>query len=650
MGCAPRARGSPVKDARFSDAARWREQHAELRRRGAALFAEFGDPIPLLSGVAKVLRGERDTAAELPAELASEVEGFAGEREVRALGALFAIARCLAAEALSGEPSAERLQVQAERLHRSPAWVLEAFEVEVLALLERCESAVREGWLTAFEAAPPLPTRAAGPAAAVQVFRPQGRWKIEDPFELWNDRDANAALILVSAYAPGGLLREADPDRWFRAVDRWDDGRLVEGALFGSHVAHDADALMHWLAVASPVFDAAGAWTGRTAASILTLRVLDHAKELVTATLPAPGAAEEPGAIAELRDRELPALFDKAWRVLLARPDGLVLATALHTRLSAPDNWPRGWRVDYPAIARRCLEQVLASARPPARVLRSLHARRQYSGGQPARGPHASALTALRAAVAIAPDEPANDVELVEWFVELLSSDSADWQAFAHMGALDGLLSTLANRFARIPGVLERCDVAYRALEPGRRRGEFARGHGQNDAERASILLLAVVLGILQHRGNEELAGEMGDALARTFQRSLRLALVKPQHHVATVSARSLLACAIAVRAKADPGSLKTCLAPVLSDPGHAAECVKTLLGVVPADVIAQALDVGTQGLRGFVAHVEAWAAATGHPDDRAAAEGLASALRAKGGVTPERLDRPGRGDDGVDG
>jgi hypothetical protein len=63
---------------------------------------------------------------------------------------------------------------------------------------------------------------------------------------------------------------------------------------------HDVEALLHWLAIASPVFDASGAWTGRTAASTLTLRVVDHAKALVTATLPRPGTAEEAAAIAEL--------------------------------------------------------------------------------------------------------------------------------------------------------------------------------------------------------------------------------------------------------------------------------------------------------------------------------------------------------------
>jgi hypothetical protein len=105
--------------------------------------------------------------------------------------------------------------------------------------------------------------------------------------------------------------------------------------------------------IAARVFDDAGAWTGRTAASTLTLCVVDHAKALVTATLPKPGTTEEAAAIAELRDQELLALFEKAWSVLLARPDGLALAIALHTRLAVPNNWPRVWRVEYPAIARR---------------------------------------------------------------------------------------------------------------------------------------------------------------------------------------------------------------------------------------------------------------------------------------------------------
>jgi hypothetical protein len=614
-----------VKDPRFSDDVRWREQHAELRRRGAAIFAEFGDAPALLSGVGKILR-EQDAAEGLPQELASAVEAFVERREVGALGALSSIGRCLAIEALSGAPSAERVQLAAERLHRSPSWVLEAFEVEVLALLAQCEPAMRDAWLTAFETEPSLPTRTAGPRTAVEVFRPQGCWTIESPFELWNDRDADAAIVFVGAYAPQTVLREADADRWFRAVDRWGDGRLVEGALFGSHVVHDPEALLHWLAIASPVFDGAGPWTGRTAASTLTLRVVDHAKALVTATLPKPGTVEEAGAIAELRDRELPALFEKAWRVLLARPDGLALATALHARLAAPNNWPRVWRVEYPAIARTCLERALASARPPVRQLRAHHGLRQRSNGKPAQGAHASALTALRAAAVLAPEEPANEVELFEWFTELLTSPAADWDAFAHQQAIDGLLETLTRRLERVDDILERCDAVYRSLEFGRRCGEFVRGRGLNDTQRASVVLLGLVLHVLLQRGGD--APGTRQALGRTFERARRLGLVSQPLSVAgAVSPRPLLTSAIAATAALDPESLPRRLAPLTCHPGHAAECIIAVLKVVPGEELKKALGVAT--LQDFAASVEAWACATDRPDDRAAAASLAAVLDA---------------------
>jgi hypothetical protein len=615
-----------VRDTRFSDSAKYERQLLELRERGAALLRELGEPSELIAQTRKILRGE--AVASLPQQLSAEVENFTHGREVRSAGSLSAIASSLAAEALSGEPSAERVQRQAERLHRSPAWGLSAFETVALAILTGLDSVSREAWLTAFEAAPPLPARAAGPTASVEVFRPQGRWTIESPFELWNDPGADAPILLVSAYAPGTLLREADPDRWFRAVDRWNDGRLVDGALFGGHVLHDADALLHWLAIASPVFDSAGVWTGRTAASVLTLRVLKHAEALVGATLPKPSASlDDDSALRDLRDRELPAFFQRAWSVLLARSDGLALATALHTRLSARNNWPRVWRVEYPAIARTCLEQALSAARPPAQQLRMLHGARQHSDGHPARGAHASALTALSAAVVIAENEPANEVELFEWFVELLASPAADWDAFAHQQALDGLLARLSYRVARIDDIVERWDAVYRSLDFGRHSGEFARGRGLNDAQRASVVLLGLALHVLLQRGGD--APGTRRALGRVFERALRLALVSQPLSVAgAVSPRALLTSVVAATAKLDPESLRRRLAPLTSDPGHAAECVTVLLKVVPEEELKKVL--GGVTLQDFAASVEAWACATDHPDDRTAAANLAAALEGK--------------------
>ena len=274
------------------------------------------------------------------------------------------------------------------------------------------------------------------------------------------------------------------------------------------------------------------------------------------------------------------------------------------------------------------LERVWdASAHLPARLLRTLHAKRQHSGGQPARGAQGSALTALRAALVIAPDEPANDVELFEWFAELLTSPAADWDAFTHQQALDGLLAALARRVARVDDIVERCDGVYRSLELGRRCGEFACGRGLNEAQRASLVLLALLLHVLERRGIE--APNMREALARTFERALRLALVSQPLPVAgSVRPRALVTLAVAVSAKLDPESLPTRFAPLRSDPGHAAECVKVLLDVVPEELLRRVLGVAT--LQDFAKSVDTWVCATDHPDDRAAAASLAAALDVK--------------------
>jgi hypothetical protein len=616
-----------VRDARFSVQATHEQQILQLCEQGAARLGELGEPHELIAMVGNVLRGE--SVAGIPQLLGAEVVNFAQGREVRSGGALSAIARHLAAAATSGEPSAERVQAHAERLHRSPAWVLNAFEREVLALLGRLEPTPREAWLKAFEAAPPrpLPPPAAGPPPSIEVFRPQAGRKINSPFELWDDRDADPEILLLCAYAPGTLLREIDPDRWFRAVDQWHDARLVYGALWGEHVLHDAEALLRWLAMASPTFDAAGDWTGRSAAAVLTLRVLEHAEALVTTTRPSSQEFDDEAiAISDLRDRELPALFQEAWIALLARPDGLALATALHAHLGAPNSWPRSYRVDWLGIARESLERALTSGRSSVRLLRLLHGKRQ-AAGEAARGAHASALTALRAAATIASDDSANDLELLEWFSELLTSKAADWDAFTHQGAVDGLLAALALRFARIPDVVERLDASYRALEFGRRIGEFARGRGLNDAQRASVVLLALLLNVLLNRADAPEGTR--EALGCAFERALRLVLVSQDLRIAgSVSPRPVLTYAVALTAKFDPESLARRLASLMSDPGHAAECVKMLLdaALVPGEVLQRAL--GVASLQDFAAWIDTWARATDAPEDRAVAASLTDMLQ----------------------
>jgi hypothetical protein len=93
------------------------------------------------------------------------------------------------------------------------------------------------------------------------------------------------------------------------------------------------------------------------------------------------------------------------------------------------------------------------------------------------------------------------------------------------------------------------------------------------------------------------------------------------------LSPRPLLTSAIAATATLDPESLRRRLAPLTSDTGHAAECVTVLLKIVPKEELTKALGVVT--LQDFAASVEAWACATDHPDDRAAAASLTAALDA---------------------
>jgi hypothetical protein len=621
--------GEIVKDPRFVDEAEWILGNQRGRARGEALMRELGDASVLTLGVRAILSGDvdRSAAEKLPVTLAQEVARFVDGLDVHSDGAWVAIAKGLAAIAVDGTPSVQRLMESASRLERAPQWVHHAFHEEVFALLEELDNRIREHWLSLSSAPPTVQTAQRRiPRTPIDVTRQEATWQVADPFELWDE--GGAAIPLIAAYEPLNLLRRSDEQRWFRAVDAWGDGRLVFAALFGSHVRHDREALLRYLAQAAPVFDEAGNWTGRTAALVLAYTVVEHASALANAVRLSRAVAESErdSAVARLIDDELPSYFKEAWRTLLARTDGLALAAALHVRLAEPTGGV--FHINVPAIALRTLSDCLIETRPSAAVLRTLWWRRRDGHRGVGRSRYVSGLRAFGCAAAIANSDQAFDAELFDWLAELLRGDASEWAYLAANGSIPALLERIAELFAKDDRALSKLETLYASFEPSRRRGEFGRTHAESDADFASIVLNVLLVRVLDLRYKAGSVGGVVDASARIFRRALRLFLVSSPSFDATLSARAALTFAIELRVCVNRTALRECVDSIMTDPCHAAEVAAVLLTSTPRAELEAAFGAAYGSLLDLHESAREWAVATALPRDLKAAGALSTALR----------------------
>jgi hypothetical protein len=621
-----------VKDTRFIEEANWILSNERGRARGEALLRELGEPALLAVGVRALLDESEMETAELPAVLHEDVTRFIGGHEVHSDATWFAIAKGLALDA-PGAPTPANLVQRVSRLERAPQWVHQAFHEEAFALLERLDGQTREAWLALAAAPPLLATPRQDPASdAISVARREPMWQVLDPFELWDD--SGAAIPLVAAHEPLNLLRRTDAQRWFRAVDAWDDGRLVFAALFGSHVRHDSEALLQYLTAAALVFDESLKWTGRTAALVLAQAIIEHASALANAvrgTLNM-GGAEEDDANAQLTNDELPTYFRRAWRTLLARTDGLALAVALQVRLADARSVRGVYHVDVQGIALRSLSECLAEAGPSLATLRAMWRLRRGAHDGAGRSLCVSALRAFACAMTVAKSDELFDAELRDWLGELLAGDAWEWRTFAAGGSLPAFLENVAGVLAKNHDALSKLEALYSSFEPSRRRGEFGRTHGENNSDIASLVLIVLLVRVLA-RGNG--AGNSDEAVmasARIFRRALRLFLVSSPGFDPTLSVRAVLTLVIEARVRASPAALAECLAPVLVNPCHAAEVAAVLLPIARRDELAETIATTYGSLLQLQDRAREWALATNLPGDSTAADVLATAMAARTG------------------
>jgi hypothetical protein len=620
-----------VKDPRLENRLQWQLPPDQGRERGEKAFRALGDSIELVPKLVEVFRGS-DELPTLPDPLARDVERLFGNQDELQEGSWFGIAAALAALACE-TPDGAGIAASAERLGRAPWWVGGVFDDACAEQIRRQPERDAE-WRRALGRPPELPIPPAAPAGRVVTYQPMPEWEIADPFELWNV-EGDAPILLVAGHAPFRVLRRLDPDAWLHAVDAWEDARLVDAALWGDELLHDSEAIVRALTMAAPAFAEDGSWTRRVAAVVLAGKIIDHATALNNALRLKhirnhANEATNDDELKSFMHDELPALFARAWNVLLGRPDGLVIGAALHARLCAPRSAGSAWeqyRVE--PTAARCLADALAKRATDIATLRGLWVWRKEmprTACRRARRDHRSPLCAISSALDVVRGRSAQLPELFDWFAETLSPVDSDWSWFANMLLVDPFLVRLSEVLAADASLLGRCEELYVRLESSRRRSEFDRQEATNGSHESSVVALGMVLSLIE-RARRTGRTDLAPHAEHAFESAVRLEFVSSPGWDSPLSTRLLLVSAIVVRAAVRPSSIADSLSLVVSDPALMATTGAGLIRALGHEVVETAFGTVGLTLREAERLAHAWASATGRCDDKAAVEGLRKVL-----------------------
>jgi hypothetical protein len=458
------------------------------------------------------------------------------------------------------------------------------------------------------------------------VSRTDGRPR-RAPFDLWTDSFYD--IERVARYAPLHLLEVVDAERWFRAVDGWRDARLAQSAVFFSHALRDQAILLRCMHIARPAFDIDGRWTGFSGALLLAKRVVELAGATVDNVWHCQQgeSTERETAVAVFRDAELPGYFERAWRVVVGRIDGVLIAVHLAA-------WLARRRVDMHrresavhVLGFRSLCAALAARGTSIAEMRACWERTQAL--YPAQRVVRSGLGALTCAIELELLGPREESLVFGWFADLLCAgiDDADWRYWRDTGELLNLIKRFSAMCARSPSIFTRCEDAYAKLARSRRQAEFGYMLAQSDADYGSILLYAFIVSMLLEQHASGMADEAQDAMERWFPRIRRLALVSSSVSPA-FSAAAVLRSAIIARVHLCPARLAESIAPVLNHPTMVAAVVAQLLPNVGVGAIKRAIVSQYATISELHERAAEWARITGRDYELEAVRMLGEALQ----------------------
>jgi hypothetical protein len=455
----------------------------------------------------------------IPRELVQGIEAFLRWQTLEETQNSDAVWVCLtdalATIVTTGAPDADRLAAEGRRLERAPVWALARWDERCAAKILALDEPDREGWLKACETAPAAPDHDQQPSeetVAVSVTPYRAAWRIEDRFQIWDENVVAASWL--AEHAPLRILRHADPARWFRAIDRWEDPRLVQGALSSQGLREAPSTVVDLLRVASPAFDDRGTPTGRSAALVLCQIAIGCAEELLRVGA---NAATRSGVVAPLLDAFIGALLD--------RSDGVRLGTALLTWLFDAVVLRQRSKADTSTAgeARRMLLDKLSLSlsrrRFPVEQYRAFAAERRALSTKRV-SLWQRELPALLACSRTLEGTSQEDRDVQRAWLRALLLVSREW---SHAKA-DTLTRELVAGCLDGDAPAALCKELFEELEPKRRRAEFVRSRylaeGQNDALPSLILLASLVWMVENDRSNDP-----SNDLVYVRDRALRIAL-----------------------------------------------------------------------------------------------------------------------------
>jgi hypothetical protein len=372
-------------------------------------------------------------------------------------------------------------------------------------------------------------------------------WREEiDPFSVWSQRHEDHGWY--EGHQPFfylSLLLLVDPTAWCGAVDGLPTPGVMKAALSAyTQVAEDPDCIETLLRVAPPVFDAQGQWVASRSviALLVAQKIIAHAHvlwEALSSQVRLSSGAERTVAERELRaleGEELPAWMQRAFHVLLERPDGRYIAIGLlghlgRIELLGQRRFPGGeWSPEQQAFHR--LAEALASASVQVRDVRDMwlaamaaleekqrqsKAQRAIVGipdhriaedqGEGARMLRGEGLPLLLGAAVMLGSDPMSSAEVEafwRWFEELLVGRDPGLSLVQHGSSIVNVPQRFGFLLSRAPdpGALFR--ATYTKLEPQRRRALFAYRYEDYDHDLGSVLLLRVGINAAANWGGQE--------------------------------------------------------------------------------------------------------------------------------------------------
>jgi hypothetical protein len=450
-------------------------------------------------------------------------------------------ARALGRAVAKGPPEPALLEEAKSSLDRNRSTCSQVFYDEFISAVRELPER-RAAWTRALSesfsvARETIMTDLFGKSDKPQLDGASRDWEQEkDPFSVWGRQAPYVSYRNGTIWYATQLLIRVHPGTGLRALDTLPYPELMDEVLH-LYFGDDRDLIEELIKVAPPLFDEHGAWRPErsVAALLVTDLVTTHAKKLhetLASTVPSRGvenlssAAED--ALKHVDERELQPWMERAFGLLLERPDGLRIAVGYLGYLSQgqllggdrPQEGESQWTAQSAAITAlvatlnrasvsvaRVREAWLAAEQIAVeksnadanrnRVRGRSSSNRSEHEGEGPRSLHAKGLPFLLSAAALLGDAPPCEPELEvfwAWFEELLERRDPGLTLITYGNSLVKVPQRFGGLLSRLPFPDTRLRAAYEKLEPQRRRALFAYSYEGVHPDLESVVLLRIGL------------------------------------------------------------------------------------------------------------------------------------------------------------